>query len=76
MGEVQKEEDRGSQGGSSLTAHSWMWGLNSQTGRSGPEPKLVAQPTELRCPEDAFEYENLEFRRKIQAEMQICSSWY
>ena len=34
-----------------LTAASLMWGLNSWTGRSWPEPKSGAQPTELpRCP--------------------------
>ena len=34
IGEGQREEDRGSEAGSVLTAASLMWGLNSQTMRS------------------------------------------
>ena len=37
--------------GSELSAQSPMWGSNPQTVRSGPEPKLGAEPTEPpRCP--------------------------
>ena len=40
-GGVQRGGDRGSEAGSVLTAESliWVWGLNSRTARSGPEPK-------------------------------------
>ena len=50
-GKGQREGDRGSEAGSVLTAESPMWGLNSRTVRSGPEPKWNAQLTEPpRCP--------------------------
>ena len=38
--EGQREGDRGSQVGSALTAESLMWGVNSWTMRSWPQPKL------------------------------------
>ena len=37
-GGAEREEDRGSEAGSVLTAESPRWGSNSQTVRSGPEP--------------------------------------
>ena len=48
-GEEQKEretENLNEGPGSELSAQSLMWGLNSQTMRSWPEPKFVAQLTE------------------------------
>ena len=43
--------------GSELSAQSPMWGLNSQTVRSRPEPKLDAQLTEPpRHPESSMDF--------------------
>ena len=39
--------DKGSKAGSTLTTESLIWGSNSPTERSWPEPKSEAQPTEL-----------------------------
>ena len=41
-GEGQREGHRGSKVGSTLTAENLMWGLNSRTMRSWPEPKSDA----------------------------------
>ena len=48
VGEGQREGlgDRGSEVSPALTTACPMWGLNSQTPRSRPEPKSDAQPTE------------------------------
>ena len=48
-GRVERERETQNQKqapGSELSAQSLMQGSNSKTMRSGPEPKLVAQPTE------------------------------
>ena len=42
QGQREREKDRGSEVGSVLTAVSLMWGLNSGSVRSWPEPKLDA----------------------------------
>ena len=53
-GGAEREGDRGSEAGSALTAESLMWGLNSRTARSQPEPELDTQLTKPRKDPETF----------------------